>query len=71
MVEESFFSYLLEACSQNAFVIKIYGQADRRIKNPSFPDFRLELAAQLVGNFSGRSRVGRPRTHSPVEVRLD
>ena len=53
-------SYLLEACSQNAYVLKIYGQADRTIKNPSFLDFRLELAAQLIGSFCGRSRVGRP-----------
>ena len=64
-------SYLLEACSQNAYVLKIYGQAGRTIKNPSFLDFRLELAAQLIGSFCGRSRVGRPRSQSPVDVRLD
>ena len=64
-------SYLLEACSQNAYVLKIYGQADRTIKNSSFLDFCLELAAQLIGSFCGRSRVGRPRSQSPVDVRLD
>ena len=37
------FSYLLEVCCQNAYVLKIHGQADRRIKDPSFLDFRLEL----------------------------
>ena len=41
-----------------------------RIKDPSFLDFRLELAAQLIGTFSG-ARVGRPRSQSPVDVRLD
>ena len=65
------FSYLLEACCENAYVLKIHGQADRRIKDPSILDFRLELAAQLIGTFSGRARVGRPRSQSPVDVRLD
>ena len=41
-------SYLLEACSQNAYILKIYGQADRTIKNVSFLDFCLEFAAQLL-----------------------
>ena len=66
-----FFSYLLEACCQNAYVLKIYEQADRRIKDIFFLDFRLELAAQIIGTFSGRARVGRPRSQSPVDVRLD
>ena len=65
------FSYLLEACSQNAYVLKIYGQADRRKKDPPFLDFRLELAAQLIGGFRARSKIGRPRGPSPVDIRLD
>ena len=62
MVEDIFFVSMV-------YVLKIYGQADRRIKNHYFLDFHLELAAWLIGNFSGR--VGRPHTRSPVEVRLD
>jgi len=65
------FSYLLEACSQNVYVLKIYGQANKKIKTPSFLDFRLELAAQLIGNYNGRSKIGRPRSRPPVAVRLD
>ena len=60
--EREFFSYLLEACCQYAYVLKIHGQADRRIKDSSFLEFRLELAAQLIGTFSGRARVGRPQS---------
>ena len=54
-------------------VLKIYGQANKKVKNPSFLDFRLELAAQLIGNYNykGRSRIGRPRSQSPVDIRLD
>ena len=37
------FSYLLEACSQNAYVLKIYGQADRRKKGPLFWTFAWNL----------------------------
>ena len=65
------FSNLLEACSQNAYVLKIYGQADRRKKDPPFLDFRLELAAQLIGGFRARSKIGRPRSQSPVDIRFD
>ena len=65
------FSYILEACSQNAYVLKIYGQANKKVKNPSFLDFRLELAAELIGNYKGRSRIGRPRSQSPADIRLD
>ena len=54
-----------EACSH---VLKIYGQADRT--NPSFLDFRLELAAHLIGSFCGRSRVGRPHSQSPVDLEV-
>ena len=53
------------------YVLKIYGKADGTIKNPSFLDFRLELAAQLIGSFCGISRVGRPCSQSPVDVRFD
>ncbi len=42
----------------------------KKIKKPSFLDFRLELAAQLIGNYKGRSNIGRPRSRSPVAVRL-
>ena len=52
-------------------VLKIYGQANKKVKNPSFVDFHLELAAQLIGNYKGRSRIGRPRSQSPVDIRLD
>ena len=65
------FSYLLEVYCQNAYVLKIHGQADRRVRDPFFLDFRLELAAQLIGTFSGRARVGRPWSQSPVDVGLD
>ncbi len=64
-------AYLLEACVQNAYVLKIFGQGDEKRKDPSFLDFRLELAAQLIGSFSARSRIGRPRSQSPVDIRLD
>ena len=30
------FSYILEACSQNAYVLKIYGQANKKVKIPPF-----------------------------------
>ncbi len=64
-------AYLLEACVQNVYVLKIFGQGDEKRKYPSFLDFQLELAAQLIGSFSARSRIGRPRSQSPVDIRLD
>ena len=35
----------------------MYGQANKKVKNPSFLDFRLELAAQLIGNSASEAKL--------------
>ena len=65
------FSYILEACSQNAYVLKIYGQGDKKEKKPSFLNFRLELASELIGDYRKGSKSGRPRSKTPVDGRSD
>ncbi len=65
------FSYILEACCQNAYVLKIYGQENKKRKDPSYLAFRLELIEHLIGTFCSKGKRGRPRSASPVGIRLD
>ena len=60
------FFYIVECCVQNAFVLDLTLQpADHARVGRQKRDmmkFRLELASQLIGGFSSRSRRGRPRS---------
>ena len=66
-MEKGFFSYLIEVCLLNAYVLHKFSdevQAD-------FLQFRLDLAAQLIGAVRKQAR-GRPRSIEQTELlRLD
>ncbi len=66
-----FFPCVLEACCQNAYVLKIYGQENKKRKDPSYLEFRLEFVEQLIGTFCSKAKRGCPRSASPVDIRLD
>ncbi len=48
------FSYILETCCQNAYVLKIYGQENKKKIDPSYLAFRLELIEHLLRTFCVR-----------------
>lgn len=57
------FSYLVEVCSWNAYLI-----SGRKGKRGAYFKFRKELALALIGNYTCRSRPGRPRVLSQGDV---
>ncbi len=63
-------SYILEACCQNAYVLNIYSQENKKRKDPSYLEFRLELVEQLIGTFCSKAKRGRPRSASHVDIRF-
>ncbi len=54
-----------------AYVLKIYGQENKKRKDPSYLAFRLELIEHIIGTFCCKGKRGRPRSASPVDIRLD
>lgn len=62
------FSYLVEVCALNAYLLGKFiplGQPRSR-----YLKFRITLAEQLVGSFTSRAPIGRPRRSLPCQ-RLD
>lgn len=56
------FAYLVEVCALNGFLI-----SGRKGKRRAYLKFRKELALALIGNYSCRTRAGRPRLSSGPE----
>ena len=67
-----FFFYILECSILNAYVLdgaaSVSEHAQKGRAKRDILHFRLELARQLIGNFSSRSRLGRPRSDTHAQL---
>ena len=67
------FGYVVEVASLNAYIIQRDGRPPADRKKHDYLEFRLQLAEELIGSFTSRTRaVGRPRSLEHQQaVRLD
>ena len=70
---KSIFSYGIECCLGNAYVLDSYVRPDEHARKGrsklNFLQFQYEVSRDLIGQFRGRQRVGRP--HSDEYVSAD
>ena len=52
--------YIVEVAALNAYVLDKHAHTGRDSRD--YLTFRIALAEELVGSFSGRRRIGRPRS---------
>ena len=54
------FWFLMEICSLNAFILHRHYLTSQQKKPPTYLEFRIQLAKQLIGDYNSRKRLGRP-----------
>ena len=67
-----YFGFLMEICSLNAFILHRHYLTSQQKKPPTYLEFRIQLAKQLIGDYNSRKRLGRPPSLAiplPMEYR--